>query len=278
MPAGTLFVVATPLGHLGDLTSRAAELLRTVPVVAAEDTRHTHGLLEHLGARPRLLSFHAHSPVRRIDTLLEILRSGQDVALVTDAGTPAISDPGAALAAAVREAGISVVPIPGVSAVTTALSVAGLPADRYLFLGFLPRKGKERRRLLQLAATSEWTVVLYEAPPRLVALLDDLAALAGAARRVVVARELTKVFEEVRADSLAGAAAHYQEHPPRGELTIVLEGSGGEPSSAVASPGAAALAVELLAGGMTRRGIIQELTQTAGIPRNQAYRIVMELP
>lgn len=277
MPAGTLFVVATPLGHLGDLTTRAAELLRTVPVVAAEDTRHTHRLLEHLGARPRLLSFHAHSPEHRIDTLLEILRSGQDVALVTDAGTPAISDPGAELAAAVRQAGVSVVPIPGASAVTTALSVAGLPADRYLFLGFLPRKGKERGRLLQLAATSEWTVVLYEAPPRLVALLEDLAALAGEARRVVVARELTKVFEEVRDDSLAGAAAHYRAHPPRGELTIVLEGSGGEPSP-VAGPGAAALAVELLAGGMTRRGIIEELTKAAGIPRNQAYRIVMELP
>ena len=278
MPAGTLFVVATPLGHLGDLTGRAAELLRVVPVVAAEDTRHTKGLLAHLGARPRLLSFHAHSPDHRIATLLEILLSGKDVALVTDAGTPAISDPGADLAAAVRAAGVSVVPIPGVSAVTAALSVAGFPADRYLFLGFLPRRGKERGRLLQLAATSEWTVVLYEAPPRLVTLLEDLAALTGGARRVVVARELTKVFEEVRANSLAQAAAHYGAHPPRGELTIVLEGSGGETSPVAAGPGAAALAVELLAGGMSRRGIIQELTKTAGIPRNQAYRIVMELP
>src|SRR5580765_5134348 len=137
---GTLFVVATPLGNLGDLSARAAELLRTVPVVAAEDTRRTRGLLTHLGASPQLLSYHAHSEDRRLETLLEILHDGRDVALVSDAGTPTVSDPGADLVAAARVAGIAVVPIPGPSAVAATLSAAGLPADRYLFLGFVPRK------------------------------------------------------------------------------------------------------------------------------------------
>jgi 16S rRNA (cytidine1402-2'-O)-methyltransferase len=142
--AGTLYVVATPLGNLQDLTLRAADVLRRVEVVAAEDTRHTRPLLSHLGAAPQMLSFHAHSDERRIEGLLEILHGGRSVALVSDAGTPAISDPGFELVAAARAAGIDVVPIPGPSAVATVLSAAGLPADRYLFLGFVPRKGSER--------------------------------------------------------------------------------------------------------------------------------------
>ena len=177
--AATLFVVATPLGNLGDLTLRAAEVLRAVPVVAAEDTRRVRGLLTHLGAHPKVLSFHAHSPERRHEVLLEILEEGRDVALVTDAGTPGVSDPGEDLVQAAREAEVPVVPIPGPSAVTTALSASGLPANRYAFLGFLPRKGKERQRLLAAVADSEWTVVLYEAPGRLVELLADLAEVAG---------------------------------------------------------------------------------------------------
>ncbi|HET9466715.1 MAG TPA: 16S rRNA (cytidine(1402)-2'-O)-methyltransferase, partial [Gemmatimonadales bacterium] len=175
MPApGTLYIVATPLGNLGDLSRRAGEVLAQVPVVAAEDTRRTRGLLSHLGASPTLLSFHAHSSESRLDGLLEILRSGRNVALVSDAGTPSISDPGTDLVAAARAAGIAVIPIPGASAIATALSAAGLPADRYLFLGFIPRKGKERSRLLSRAAAEEWSVVFFEAPPRLLALLEDL--------------------------------------------------------------------------------------------------------
>ena len=143
MPGGTLYVVATPLGHLGDLTTRAADTLRRVPVVVAEDTRHSRKLLSHLNAHPRLLSSHAHSGPGAARAVLAALSGGDDVALVTDAGTPAISDPGAALVREVRGAGFTVVPVPGPSAVTAALSAAGLPADRYLFLGFLPRKGAE---------------------------------------------------------------------------------------------------------------------------------------
>jgi 16S rRNA (cytidine1402-2'-O)-methyltransferase len=277
MPA-TLYIVATPLGNLGDLSARAAELLRTVPVVAAEDTRRTRGLLTHLGASPQLLSYHAHSEDRRLEAILEILHEGRDVALVSDAGTPAVSDPGTELVAAAREAGVTVVPIPGPSAVATALSAAGLRGDRYLFLGFLPRKGGERARLLARAAAEEWSVVLFEAPPRLVDLLEDLARTAGGGRRAVVARELTKLHEELRPGTLDELARYYTEHPPRGELTVVLEGAGTPVEPAVRTEDAVAQATQLLADGLTRKEVVRRLSESLGMSRNDAYRLVMELP
>ncbi|HEU5041191.1 MAG TPA: 16S rRNA (cytidine(1402)-2'-O)-methyltransferase, partial [Gemmatimonadales bacterium] len=276
--SGNLYVVATPLGNLGDLSPRAADVLRSVPVVAAEDTRRTRNLLSHLGAGPSVLSFHAHSGERRLETILEILHDGRDVALCTDAGTPTVSDPGTELVAAAREQGITVVPIPGPSAVTTALSAAGLPGDRYLFLGFLPRKGGERQRLLQRAAAEEWSVVLFEAPPRLGALLADLAAAAGPERRAVVARELTKLHEELRAGTLAELASYFSETPPRGELTIVLQGTGAPPVEPDRSEEALEAAAGLLAEGLTRREVARRLTESHGLSRNDAYRLVTGLP
>jgi 16S rRNA (cytidine1402-2'-O)-methyltransferase len=278
MPTGILYVVATPLGNLGDLSMRAAELLRNVPVVAAEDTRRTRGLLSHLGARPTLLSFHAHSDEHRLETVLNILRGGRDVALVSDAGTPTVSDPGADLVGLARESGITVVPIPGPSAVATALSAAGLPADRYLFLGFVPRKGRERSRLLQRAAADEWSVVFYEAPPRLVALLEDLLPLAGADRRVVVARELTKMHEEIRSGTLGELVDYFTTLPPRGELTVILRGTGSPPAEPDRTEEAVEQATTLLAEGLPRREVARRLTESLGLPRNEAYRLVMELP
>jgi 16S rRNA (cytidine1402-2'-O)-methyltransferase len=275
---GTLYVVATPLGNLGDLTARASQLLRAVPVVAAEDTRRTRGLLAHLGASPTVLSYHAHSEERRLEALLEMLRQGRDVALVSDAGTPVVSDPGVGLVAAARAQGIAVIPIPGASAVATALSASGLPADRYLFLGFVPRKGSERARLLARAAAEEWSVVLFEAPSRLVALLRDLALAAGADRQAVVGRELTKLHEEFRADTLGGLVNYYSEVPPRGELTIVLQGTGAPAVPADRTEDAVEHATMLLAQGLTRREVVRRLTETLGLPRNDAYRLVMELP
>jgi 16S rRNA (cytidine1402-2'-O)-methyltransferase len=275
---GTLYVVATPLGNLGDLAPRAAEALRQVSVVAAEDTRRTRGLLSHLGASPTLLSFHAHSGERRLETLLEILGDGRDVALVTDAGTPGVSDPGGDLVAAARAAGFSVVPIPGPSAVATALSAAGMPADRYLFLGFVPRKGTERTRLVARAAAEEWSVVLFEAPSRLVALLRDLATAAGPGRRAMVARELTKLHEELRTGTLAELADYYSETPPRGELTIVMEGTGTPAPAPDRTTDATEEATALLAEGLSRREVARRLTETLGMPRNDAYRLVMGLP
>jgi 16S rRNA (cytidine1402-2'-O)-methyltransferase len=275
---GILYVVATPLGNLGDLSLRAMEVLRAVPVVAAEDTRRTRGLLSHLGTSPRLLSYHAHSEEPRLETLLEILHDGRDVALVSDAGTPVVSDPGTDLVAAARASGITVVPIPGPSAVATALSAAGLKGDRYLFLGFVPRKGSERARLLARAAAEEWSVVFFEAPPRLADLLEDLARAVGGSRRAVVARELTKLHEEFRAGTLAELAGYYSQHPPRGEITIVLEGTGAPAEPPDRTGEAVEQATLLLAEGLTRREVVRRITETLGLPRNDAYRLVMELP
>src|SRR5438132_5858063 len=204
--AGTLYVVATPLGERDDLCARAAATVSRGPAVAAEDTRHTQALLAHVGSHAELMSFHAHSNEGALRRILHLLGSGKDVALVTDAGTPSVSDPGAALVAAARERDIPVVTVPGPTAVAAALSVSGLGADRYLFLGFPPRKGAERRRLLETVAKSEWTVVLFEAPPSVTELLEDLAADCGGERHAAVARELTKVFEETRAGTLTELA------------------------------------------------------------------------
>ncbi|HET6837798.1 MAG TPA: 16S rRNA (cytidine(1402)-2'-O)-methyltransferase [Gemmatimonadales bacterium] len=278
MSPGILYVVATPLGNLGDLSTRAAEVLRTVPVVAAEDTRRTRGLLTHLGVAPTILSFHAHSNQHRLDSLLDVLHSGRDVALVSDAGTPTVSDPGTDLVARARASGIPVVPIPGASAVATALSASGLAGDRYLFLGFIPRKGRERTRLLTRAAGEEWSVVFYEAPPRLVALLEDLVSVAGADRTVVVARELTKMHEEIRSGSLGELADYYTAVPPRGEFTVVLQGTGMPAPEPDRTEDAMEQASLLLAEGLTRREVVRRLTDTLGMPRNEAYKLVMELP
>jgi 16S rRNA (cytidine1402-2'-O)-methyltransferase len=274
----TLYVVATPLGNLADLSHRAAEVLGSVPVVAAEDTRRTRGLLNHLGASPTVMSFHAHSSDHRQDTLLEILGSGRDIALVSDAGTPTVSDPGAELISEARAAGFTIVPIPGPSAVATALSASGLTGDRYLFLGFIPRKGRERNRLLARAAAEEWSVVFYEAPPRLASLLEDLIPLTGGDRRAVVARELTKLHEEIREGTVAELADYYATTPVRGEITVVLQGTGMAPAEPDRTDDAMEQATSLLAEGLTRREVARRLTESLGLPRNEAYKLVMELP
>jgi 16S rRNA (cytidine1402-2'-O)-methyltransferase len=271
-------VVATPLGNLGDLSARASEVLRSVSVVAAEDTRRTRPLLSHLGSEARLISYHAHSGERREEALVAILRDGRDVALVSDAGTPAISDPGAALVRAVREAGFPVVPIPGPSAVTTALSASGFPADRYLMLGFLPRRGGERDRLLAEAVASAWTIAFFESPQRLVALLEDLGELAGPERQAVVAREITKLHEDIRAGSLAKLAAHYRAAEPLGECTVLLAGRGerlAEDAGAVEDV-ARELARRLLAEGRSRKEVARALADELGMARNAAYKVAME--
>jgi 16S rRNA (cytidine1402-2'-O)-methyltransferase len=274
--AGTLYVVATPLGNLGDLSPRAADTLTRAAVVAAEDTRRTKILLRHIGSHADLLSFHAHSTERAGRRVLELLAAGKDVALVTDAGTPAISDPGAQLVAEARGRGVAVVTIPGPTAVAAALAVAGLAADRYLFLGFLPRKGGERKRLLETVAKSEWSVVLFEAPNRVAELLQDLAAACGPDRRAAVARELTKVFEETRDGTLAELAGYYAEAPARGEVTVVVAGTG-RPAAEPPPPDPEARARALLAEGLSRRDAANRLADETGVSRNAAYRLVNEL-
>ena len=276
--AGTLYVVATPLGNLEDLSPRAAATLTRVVAVAAEDTRHTKPLLAHVGSRAELVSFHTHSSEAALRRILHLLGSGKDVALVTDAGTPTVSDPGAVLVAAARARDVPVVTIPGPTAVAAALSVSGLAADRYLFLGFLPRRGGDRRRLLDAVAKSEWTVVLFEAPPRVADLLQDLAGACGGDRHAAVARELTKVFEETRAGTLTELAGYYAEAPPRGEVTVLVAGTGKTaPEERASPPDPEARARSLLAQGMTRRDVAEQLAEETGITRNTAYRLVNEL-
>ena len=274
--SGTLYVVAPPLGNLDDLSPRAALTLKQAAAVAAEDTRHTKTLLVHVGSDAELVSFHAHSPASALRRILHLLGTGKDVALVTDAGTPTVSDPGAFLVAAARERDVPIVTVPGPTAVAAALAVSGLSADRYLFLGFLPRKGSERRRLLDTVAKSEWTVVLFEAPPRVAALLEDLAAACGGERRAAVARELTKVFEETRAGTLVELAGYYAEAPARGEVTVVVSGTG-KPVREERPPDPGARARALLAQGMTRKDAAERLAEETGITRNTAYRLVNEL-
>lgn len=274
--AGTLYVVATPLGNLGDLSPRAAETLKRVAVVAAEDTRHSKPLLNHAGSQAELVSLHAHSSDRALERVLRILSEGRDVALITDAGTPAISDPGVELVAEARRRGIVVVTIPGPTAVAASLAVSGIHGDRYLFLGFLPRKGSDRRRLLLTAASSEWTVVLFEAPNRVPSLLADLIDVCGPERQVAVSRELTKVFEETRSGTLQELSEHYAEAPVRGEVTVVLAGTGKQRVQEPASD-AGERARALLAEGMSRKDAADRLAEETGISRNTAYRLVNEL-
>src|SRR6266487_6126043 len=269
-------VVATPLGNLVDLSPLAADTLKHVAVVAAEDTRHSKPLLHHAGSKAELISFHEHSSDRALERILRILTDGRDVALITDAGTPAISDPGVALVAAARERGIQVVTIPGPNAVAASVAVSGISGDRYLFLGFLPRKGSDRRRLLLTAAESEWTVVLFEAPNRVTQLLADLLEVCGPERQAAVSRELTKVFEETRAGTLQELSEHYAEAPARGEVTVVVAGTRkqriAEPPY---DPGERAKA--LLAEGLSRKDVADRLAEETGISRNAAYRLVTEL-
>lgn len=274
--AGTLYVVATPLGNLEDLSPRARATLTRVVAVAAEDTRHTRPLLAHIGSRAELVSFHAHSSDAALRRILHLLASGKDVALVTDAGTPAVSDPGAVLVAAARERDVPVVAVPGPTAVAAALSVSGMGADRYVFLGFLPRKGGDRRRLLAIVAESEWTVVLFEAPLRVAELLRDLEAACGGERRAAVSREMTKLFEETRAGTLTELAGYYGDAPARGEVTVIVAGTGKPPREAQA-PDPEARARALLAQGLTRRDVADQLAAETGITRNTAYRLVNEL-
>lgn len=225
--AAGLYIVATPIGNLGDVTARALEVLRSADVVACEDTRHTGLLLHRLEISARLVSYHDHNKLRRTPELLEMLRQGKRVALVADAGTPGVSDPGFYLIRAAVAAGCRIVPVPGASALLSALVVSGLPCDRFAFEGFLPRREGRRRKRLQALAGETRTMVFFEPGRRLVALLRDMLELWGD-REAVVARELTKLHEEVIRGTLAGLVELLSERELKGEITLVVAGDAGE--------------------------------------------------
>jgi len=234
--AGKLFVVATPIGNLGDLSQRAREVLTCVSLIAAEDTRHTRQLLQSFGIDTALTSLHEHNEAHKSMALIERVARGESLAIVSDAGTPLISDPGFDLIAAARQRGVEVIAIPGPCAAIAAISVAGLPTDRFTFEGFLPAKSTARRAQLEALTGESRTLVFYEAPHRLRETLEDLSAIFGADRRAAVCRELTKRFETTYGGSLADlvAAAATDDNMSRGEIVIVVAGAAPEKSTAVA--------------------------------------------
>jgi len=219
---GTLYLVATPIGNLEDMTLRALRVLKEVELVAAEDTRHSRKLFNHYGIATPLTSYFAHNETVKGERILELLRQGKSVALITDAGTPAISDPGFLLVRACREENLPVTAVPGASAVIAALSVAGLPTERFAFEGFLPPKSSARRKIFKALGEDKRTLVFYEAPHRLVASLTDLIEELGDGREVAVARELTKLHEEVFRGTAGQALAHFEQDRVRGEIVLLL--------------------------------------------------------
>ena len=272
---GTLYLVATPIGNLADLSERAVKVLGGVDFIAAEDTRNSLRLLTHLGISRPMVSYHEHNKRERGEQIVQRLLGGESCALITDAGTPAISDPGEDLVALCAERGASVTAIPGCCAGITALTLSGLPTARFVFEGFLPMdKGARRERLAELARETR-TVLLHEAPHKLRATLEDLVRTLGAERRISLCRELTKRNEEVLRTTLEGARAHYTEHEPRGEYVLVLEGAkqaetGAENPLCALSPEAHVAHYE--AAGMGRMDAIKAAARDRGVPKNALYR------
>lgn len=286
---GKLYLVSTPIGNLEDITLRALRVLREVSLIAAEDTRHTQRLLARYEIVKPCLAYHEHNKLARLDDVLTALANG-DVALVSDAGTPGMSDPGFELINACIAAGFIVVPIPGPSAPIAALVASGMPTDQFTYLGFLPRRGAERRALLAGLAEQPHTLVCFEAPHRIVDALTDMLSILGD-RRIVVARELTKLHEEFRRERISAALAHFQAHRPRGEFTLVVEGRGlrrrRAPGSApdvqdapeeadMALPSEADVAVrlrELRAQGKSGSAAARQVARELGLNKSLVYQI-----
>jgi 16S rRNA (cytidine1402-2'-O)-methyltransferase len=268
---GRLVLVGTPIGNLSDLSPRAVEMFRRADVIAAEDTRRTRALLTHAGVPGgnRLVSVHGHNERQRAVQLVDRIRLGATVVVVVDAGMPGVSDPGERLVRACLDAGLAVEVVPGPSAAVTALVLSGLSTDRFVVEGFLPRKGRARAERLEALARDARTTVLFEAPGRVAATLDDLAGVCGGDRQVALARELTKLHEEVWRGTLDGARDHVTATPPRGEVTLVV---GGAPSPEDASDDAVADAVrEELATGASTRQAADRVAKRLGVARRRAY-------
>ena len=273
-PRGTLYVVSTPIGNMGDFSFRAVETLKQVSAVLAEDTRHTRHLLTRYAIETPLLAYHEHNEAKTTPMLVTRLLDGESFALVSDAGTPLLSDPGARLVKAAVDAGVTVVPVPGASALLAALVASGVDVDRFTFFGFLARKGRERRDSIDEIVTLRHTAVVYEAPARVADTLAELARAGAGGRSAVVARELTKQFEELRRGTLAELAAYYDEAPPRGEVVIVIAGA---PSrNAATEDELRTRAAELRASGLAARDVAAALVAELGAPRNLAYRLSHE--
>jgi len=271
---GTLFVVATPIGNLEDITARALRVLREVALIAAEDTRHSRKLLNHFGIKTALISCHEHNEQQRQELLLGRLQAGENIALISDAGTPAIADPGYRLVRACHAAGVTVIPIPGPSAIITALCAAGEPTDRFVFEGFLPAKTAAREAALRAVRDEPRTVVCYEAPHRLLATFTAIAAIWGEGRPLVVARELTKLHEELFRGTVAEARDHFGAARIRGELVLIL------PPHAAAAPERdmeTVLKQLLDQGNLSRKAAVKQVAKEFGAASDEVYRLSLTL-
>ncbi|HEY7235601.1 MAG TPA: 16S rRNA (cytidine(1402)-2'-O)-methyltransferase [Gemmatimonadaceae bacterium] len=271
--AGRLYVVSTPIGNLGDFSFRAIEVLRGVALILAEDTRHSRTLLDRYEIRTSVAPYHEHNEAKTTPGLVARLQAGEDLALISDAGTPVLSDPGARLIAAAIDAGIAVTPIPGASALLSALVASGIDAERFTFYGFLPRKGRERAAALAELVTLPHTAVVYEAPTRLASTLAELEERGAGEKKAAVAREMTKQYEEIRRGTVSALRAYYSDMPPRGEVVLVLEGAG---ARVVDESDVRERARALAAEGRSARDVVAQLVAELGVSRNKAYAIVEE--
>jgi 16S rRNA (cytidine1402-2'-O)-methyltransferase len=267
---GTLYLVATPIGNLADITYRAVQVLNEVDLIACEDTRHTRKLLQHYGITTKTISYHEHNEQQRTAQLIELLKQGSDIAVVSDAGTPSISDPGFRLVRAAVEHKLAVVPVPGPSALISALIAAGLPTDEFFFAGFLPGKANARRARLSELQAVPGTLIVYEAPHRLAATLKDAYEVLGE-REAVVARELTKVHEEIRRGRLSELGRHYANEEARGEIVLVIDRNViGDATSKATS--VAALVDQFEQDGLDHRAALKKAARELGLSRAEAYR------
>ena len=266
----TLYVVATPIGNLSDISQRATEILSTVSTVAAEDTRVSRKLLNHIGVSPRLESLHEHTSPERLQALVEQLELG-DMAVVSDAGTPGISDPGSALVAAAVEAGHDVIPLPGPSAIVSALSITGWSFDRFLFLGFLPRKKNEQLATLENASQEPGPVVAYESPHRIKATLENINNT-FADRQLVICRELTKFYEETFRGTAAEAIVHFNTQP-KGEFVVVIQGAGKSANTELSDDEISAVLGNLEENGLSGRTLVERAVEITRAPKNRIYQL-----
>ncbi|MDE7220191.1 MAG: 16S rRNA (cytidine(1402)-2'-O)-methyltransferase [Oscillospiraceae bacterium] len=273
--SGTLYLIATPIGNLGDLSPRAASTLEAADFIAAEDTRVTMKLLSHLGLRKPMVSYHEHNKASAGPAILTRLLAGESCALATDAGTPAISDPGEDLVRLCAENGVTVQSVPGCCALISALAVSGLPTGRFVFEGFLPVNKAERRERLRSLRGEERTLILYEAPHRLRATLADLLSALGD-RRAALCRELTKLHEDTMRTTLAQAAAWYQENEPRGEYVLVIAGAEKAEECAVTLEQATALVLERRERGERMKDAVRQVAADTGLGRNELYSAALQ--
>lgn len=275
--AGILYLVPTPIGNLGDISQRCRETLESADFIAAEDTRVSLKLLNHLNIRKPLISYYEHNKLTQGPKILERLQEGQTCALVTDAGSPAISDPGEDLVKLCAQAGITVCAIPGPCAVVTALSVSGQATGRFCFEGFLSTATKSRREHLNSLVNEKRTMVFYEAPHKLLSTLEDMAQTFGAERPISLCRELTKLHEEIIRTTLGSAIEYYRAAPPKGEFVLVVAGAPEEEKVLPSSDDAAALLQRLLAQGLSRKDAIKQAARELGLPKNTVYEIALTI-